>query len=387
MNKQYPRDLIGYGGNPPQAAWPGQARLALQFVLNYEEGGENCVLHGDCASEQFLSKDQQNRESLIRLVMEGHLRGIVGQLTVEQIVKVANQTGAKTVHGLHHYEPWWRAAEEELAGRLDLCLHDGNYLLPPGTVVTGSGQPYKIYTPFAKAAIQQLPQRNPLDAPAFDEPEHWPASDELDDWKLLPTKPDWAKGFGGWTPGENGAHVMVNVFKDSLRFYNDRRDLPASRGTSRLSPHLHHGEISPRQVWHTLAGRGEGAASFHRELGWRDFTSGLIVAMPNYADTNGRARFDRLKWRHDPEGLRGLLEDQTLRADLIVTSGGTGIGPGDMVRRILSRGAVEFTENRDLDPWSRRDDEGRGNAARAERMLQESPVVGAHRPVGVSASG
>src|SRR5438552_14704671 len=52
----YPRDLIGYGRNPPHANWPNEARVALQFVLNYEEGGENCVLHGDKASEQFLSE-------------------------------------------------------------------------------------------------------------------------------------------------------------------------------------------------------------------------------------------------------------------------------------------------------------------------------------------
>lgn len=54
--KPYPRDLIGYGRNPPQADWPGNARIAVQFVLNYEEGGENCVLHGDPASEIFLSE-------------------------------------------------------------------------------------------------------------------------------------------------------------------------------------------------------------------------------------------------------------------------------------------------------------------------------------------
>ncbi|MFM7965413.1 MAG: allantoinase, partial [Betaproteobacteria bacterium] len=52
----YPRDLIGYGRNPPQACWPGKARIAVQFVLNYEEGGENSVLHGDAGSEQFLSE-------------------------------------------------------------------------------------------------------------------------------------------------------------------------------------------------------------------------------------------------------------------------------------------------------------------------------------------
>ena len=52
----YPRDLVGYGRNPPHAQWPGQARIAVQFVLNYEEGGENAVLHGDAGSEQFLSE-------------------------------------------------------------------------------------------------------------------------------------------------------------------------------------------------------------------------------------------------------------------------------------------------------------------------------------------
>ncbi len=56
MTRDYPRDLVGYGRNPPHAQWPGQARVALQFVLNYEEGGENCVLHGDAASETFLSE-------------------------------------------------------------------------------------------------------------------------------------------------------------------------------------------------------------------------------------------------------------------------------------------------------------------------------------------
>jgi len=56
MAAPYPRDLVGYGREPPQARWPGDARLALQFVINYEEGGESCILHGDAASEAFLSE-------------------------------------------------------------------------------------------------------------------------------------------------------------------------------------------------------------------------------------------------------------------------------------------------------------------------------------------
>ena len=72
MAKNYPRDLRGYGANPPDPQWPGSARLALQIVLNYEEGGENCVLHGDPASEAFLSEivGAQARESVRHMSME-----------------------------------------------------------------------------------------------------------------------------------------------------------------------------------------------------------------------------------------------------------------------------------------------------------------------------
>lgn len=56
VDRCYPRDLVGYGGAPPQAKWPGKARVAVQFVINYEEGGENCILHGDSGSEAFLSE-------------------------------------------------------------------------------------------------------------------------------------------------------------------------------------------------------------------------------------------------------------------------------------------------------------------------------------------
>jgi len=72
MTKSYPRDLCGYGASPPDPRWPGGARLALQIVLNYEEGGENCVLHGDAASEAFLSEiiNAEPREGVRHMSME-----------------------------------------------------------------------------------------------------------------------------------------------------------------------------------------------------------------------------------------------------------------------------------------------------------------------------
>src|SRR5690606_34050461 len=71
-NPSYPRDLIGYGASPPNPRWPGEARVAVQFVLNYEEGGENCVLHGDPASESFLSEmvGADAREGVRHMSME-----------------------------------------------------------------------------------------------------------------------------------------------------------------------------------------------------------------------------------------------------------------------------------------------------------------------------
>ena len=82
MAAQYPRDLVGYGPNPPKADWPGGARIAVQFVLNYEEGGENCILHGDQASEAFLSE----------IVSAQPLLG-VRHISIEQLYEYGSRVG------------------------------------------------------------------------------------------------------------------------------------------------------------------------------------------------------------------------------------------------------------------------------------------------------
>ena len=77
--------------------------------------------------------------------------------------------------------------------------------------------------------------------------------------------------------------------------------MPSIDGTSRLSPHLHFGEISPRHVWHAIEGRGQGIQTFRQELAWRDFTAGLVLELPNYADENGRDKYDDMKWRRSQD--------------------------------------------------------------------------------------
>jgi Deoxyribodipyrimidine photolyase len=110
--------------------------------------------------------------------------------SAEQLAAVAKESGAERVHALRHYEPWWRNAEKGVGKRLDLCLHDGGLLLPPGAVRTGGGGAYRIYTPFARAVMEHMPPAAPA-APAraparIDAPSRWPDSDSLADWALLP---------------------------------------------------------------------------------------------------------------------------------------------------------------------------------------------------------
>jgi deoxyribodipyrimidine photo-lyase len=222
---------------------------------------------------------------------------------VRAIRAIAKETGAVAVHAVRHYEPWWLEAEKELAGALDLHLHDGNYLAPPGSVATGAGTPFKIYTPFARAARKQLPQRDPVDAPYLAGPGSWPDSDKLADWRLRPAKPDWAGGLRReWDCGEAAAHEALDDFLERAADYEDDRNNPSIGGSSRLSPHLHWGEISPVQVWHALeTRRGKGADTFRGELLWRDYAQTVIAQFPDYPLRSYRAPFRHLHWRTGPD--------------------------------------------------------------------------------------
>ncbi|MEL7190114.1 MAG: deoxyribodipyrimidine photo-lyase, partial [Pseudomonadota bacterium] len=98
---------------------------------------------------------------------------------VEELTQIAAETGAATIHANRHYEPWWRKAQKALSETQDLHLYDGNYLAPPGTVKTGSGGEYKIYTPFSRAVRAQFPPRGLVPEPDLSAPDSWPASDTL----------------------------------------------------------------------------------------------------------------------------------------------------------------------------------------------------------------
>ena len=213
----------------------------------------------------------------------------------ETVSSVAHEIGATSVHATRHYEPHWRAADAALGDRL--TLHDGDTLIAAEQVRTGAGTPFKVYGPFYRALTEHLPPPRPEPAPTRIVSPPAPAtSDKLEDWDLLPTHPDWSTGFTDWHPGEQGAAAHLAAFADEVADYATRRDLPSVDGTSRLSPHLHHGEISARTVWHRLAGPPS-AAKFLKELAWRDFSRSALLGQPQLPSVSIRPD---PRWRYGP---------------------------------------------------------------------------------------
>ncbi len=278
---------------PALAAAADEGAVIPVYVLDDEGPGDHAIggaarwwLHHGLAS---LAADLQAKGSRL-ILRRGRAEDVIARL--------AGETGATRVHAIRHYEPWWAKAERALAARLDLVLHDGNQLAPPGTITTGSGQPFKIYTPFWNALLRHMPPDRPLASPRdIPAPARWPKSETLESWALPPSTPDWSAGFSVWQPGETAAHKQLDRFASKAAAYGDTRNLPSVDGTSRLSPHLHHGALSPRQVWHRVADAGGSVRTYLGEIGWRDFAQTILTQYPEVGRTSTRTQFDRMPWR------------------------------------------------------------------------------------------
>jgi deoxyribodipyrimidine photo-lyase len=187
---------------------------------------------------------------------------------------------------------------------------NGSLLVEPMDLRNGSGDAYKVYTPFWRALQQTLAL-----PPASPEPRQLHSfgnvkSDQAADWGLHPSGPDWSAGLADtWTPGETGARQRLREFlKDAIHGYAGNRDLPAMDCSSHLSPHLHFGEISPAQVWRAaMHALDDGAApardiqKFLSELAWRDFSHHLLFDDPKMTRLSWRREFEDVAWRKVPK--------------------------------------------------------------------------------------
>ncbi len=242
------------------------------------------------------------------------------------IASVAAETNAQAVYWNRLYEPYAIARDAQIKAALaanSVSTHSFNasLLAEPWTVKTGSDSPYKVFTPFWRSLSSRYRNEPLLPAPRkMRAPSAWPQSDAIRAWQLLPTKPDWTKGFASrWRPGEHGAHqTMVNFLDLALDGYAANRDRPDMAGTSRLSPHLHWGEIGPRQIWHALAtsmDRNDGvethATKFLTEIGWREFAYHLLYHFPQMTERNLNPAFERFPWMDSEKRFKAWSSGRT----------------------------------------------------------------------------
>ena len=235
------------------------------------------------------------------------------------IAEVMAETGATSVHFTRDYAPWSEALERRVKDAAEArgasCHRYGGFLLhEPETIRNGSGEPYKVYTPFSKACFAAGEPKPLKPIPAFDLWTGSVACEQLSAWGLLPSKPDWAREFTPlWTPGEDGAAARLDDFiADGLAHYADERDRPDRDVTSRLSPHLHFGDISPAQCWHAVrvaqfkaGGKLDKAAEkFLKEVLWREFSYHLLFHWPTLPEKPFRPEFNAFPWATNAEGLK-----------------------------------------------------------------------------------
>ncbi|MGI9425166.1 MAG: cryptochrome/photolyase family protein [Hyphomicrobiaceae bacterium] len=236
---------------------------------------------------------------------------------VKIIADIAAEAGAKAVYCSRGFEPWALTQESSLSQRLaehgiGFDRFSATLLHDPDQLCTKAGRAFKVYTPFWRALSATLIRR-PHKAPrALRGVQIDIASETLDEWRLLPHDPDWSGGLRkAWQPGERTAQVRLKRFlQQHAAHYGTLRDRPDLAATSRLSPHLHFGEISPVQCWHAaLAQEAADPSSatslevFRKELVWREFAYHLLYHWPATPNRPMRSQFDRFPWKPDPRLL------------------------------------------------------------------------------------
>lgn len=255
------------------------------------------------------------------LILEGDPAKLMPQLMEE--------TGAEALYCHYRYQKAARVQDDTIArtlseaGREMIRLH-GTVLRAPETVTTKSGTPYKIFSAWWKGFKALGAPPKPVPAPgkcvfmkweeALEKPKKALSPRDIGE-ALLPRKPDWASKMAEyWEFGEDAAQEIAHDFASGpLSHYETGRNDMAAEESSRLSPYLRLGVLSPRQVWHICADKGEkeDREIYLSELGWRDFSWYTLFHNPHLPDRNLKSQFDALGWRHSKKDLDAWQRGQT----------------------------------------------------------------------------
>ncbi len=269
-------------------------------------------------SLESLGKELQRCGSHL-LLRSGPTLGVLRDLV--------NETGASAVFWSRRYEPVVAQRDQVIqraleAEGLQVSTFNSSLLHEPWTIENKSRRPFQVFTPFWRHCLSVTEPAQPSPAPGcLPTPAKWPKSESLSSWGLLP-KLSWANGFSAvWKPGSAGAWEHLDRFLGkALATYGEDRNRPDLVGTSRLSPHLHFGEIGPRQVWHALRRQGElqnppnaswKSAQFLTEIGWREFAYHLLHHFPQTPEQPLRKEFERFPWGRNDVWLRAWQKGRT----------------------------------------------------------------------------
>lgn len=303
-----------------QAAGSGRPIICL-FVHDTDEGAQWAAggarqwwLHGSLAA------------------LQADLEAIGGRLILRQgqgpqiVRELVEACGVEAVYWTRRYAPFQIEADKALKAELEasgvrVSSHNGRLLFEPWAFKTGTGKPYRVFSPLWRTmqrdgTVRDLaPKITRLDTAdvSID-------SLSLEDLALQPRDPDWAAGFVDiWQPGEAGAAARLTQFlEDAVATYKTDRNRPDKAGTSGLSPHLQYGEISPVQIWHAVkfaAGKGdipeEQAQKFLSEIAWREFSYVLLFHNPDMLTDELMPKFSAFPWTPDDQKLQAWQRGQT----------------------------------------------------------------------------
>lgn len=237
------------------------------------------------------------------------------------LADLTSRLNITAVHWNRCYEPWQIVRDEKI--KTDLASRNiaaesfnGSLLWEPWEVSKKDGTPYKVFTPYyQRGCLSARRPRTPLNAPATLNLVEDPSSDaSIDDLGLLSTFDWYGKLSQYWTVGEDAAqHRLQEFVEEDMEGYQEGRNFPAMQNVSRLSPHLHFGEISPNQAWQAARQQSDSAdcQHFQRELGWREFSHSLLYNFPDLPNKNLQAKFDYFPWTDNTQHLQSWQTGQT----------------------------------------------------------------------------
>jgi deoxyribodipyrimidine photo-lyase len=244
--------------------------------------------------------------------------------------KIIAETGADSLVFNRLYEPHLserdQAIESRLQDKVDVVSFDSGLFFSPGKILNNQQLPYRVFTPFYKKIRPQLSTACPANAESTSplatlKSVKLSSGQTLESLDLLDDYP-WHEKLGShWHPGEDNAYDLLDTFIDEpVEHYDIERDIPAADTTSRLSPYLHFGEITPQQIYFSLlplleGERGAAAAKsaevFLKQLVWREFAHNVLWHFPETATRPMNPRYQASFWRSDKVDFDAWTKGET----------------------------------------------------------------------------